>query len=137
MPLPFLMGVSLVACAVTSKQALEKKEKVPKDILDIIKAVESGFFKNMTVQWSDDNQKIIFTADSTDGTSKIKIEREKSLEIEPNEEISIKPKNKEDRLKIVSYLYEQGKTQQYIANYVKTSQKTISNDIKEIKSQRV
>ncbi len=110
---------------------------VPTEVKDIASAIASGQMKNAKMEWRDDGS-VLFTADSPDGTSRITLEKNAFAGIEESSKIDIsKPRSKEERLERVQKLHARGKTQQEIAHYTMTCQKTVSNDIKELKSEGV
>ncbi|MCX7066516.1 MAG: hypothetical protein NTW85_02290 [Methylococcales bacterium] len=111
--------------------------KIPKEIKDIVESINNGDFKNAKMEWNDDGS-VKFSADSSDGNSRIIMQKHEFSGISQQSKTDItKPLGKEDRLQRVELLHEQGKTQTEISTYTMTSQKTVSNDIKELKKKKL
>ena len=106
---------------------------VPAEIHDIAQAIADGRVKNAKMEWT--NGSISFVADSADGTARFVLEKQEFGGVVSEAKTNIpKPSDKEQRLQRVKVLKEQGKTQVEIAKFTMTSQRTVSNDIKELKS---
>jgi DNA-binding NarL/FixJ family response regulator len=109
--------------------------RIPTEIREIADAISSGKVKNAKMEWKDDGS-MMFSADSQDGTARITMQKHEFAGIHREEKIDIsKPKDKAERLERVKILRQQGKTQTEISHYTMTSQKTVSNDIRELKEQ--
>lgn len=114
-------------------QLLVTTTNVPVEIHNIAQAIAEGCVKNAKMEWSMDG-KVVFHADSADGKSRIILEKRtlEGITLESKTSIS-QPSDKEERLRRVAALRKQGMTQHEISKYTITSQKTVSNDLKEIK----
>jgi len=111
--------------------------KIPSEVKDIAEAIAKGDVKNAKMEWKDDGT-VSFSADSPDGKSRITMEKIEFSGVSQESKINIsKPKSKEERLERVEHLYNQDKTQNEIAHYTMTSQKTVSNDLKELRKNGV
>lgn len=107
--------------------------KIPAEVRDIADAISKGEVKNAKMEWSDDGS-ISFSADLSDGSARIIMNKKEFVGISQESTINItKPTNKNERLERIRILKAEGKTQAEIAKYTMTSQKTVSNDIKELK----
>jgi len=85
------------------------------------------------MEWNDDGS-VKFTADSPDGRARITMHKHEFAGVSQESKINIsKPGSKKERLERVQVLYKQGKPQIEIAHYTMTSQKTVSNDIQELR----
>ena len=112
----------------------ERSVALPDEILKIVERVSRGEVKNAKMEW-DGNGSIDFTADSLNGQSRISItNRVLPGVIQESKSHITKPIDKEERLERVLQLKKDGKTQKDISLFTMTSQKTVSNDIKELKS---
>ena len=109
--------------------------KIPTEVKEIAEAIASGNVKNAKMEWNDDGS-VKFSADSPDGSARIIMHKHEFAGISQESKINIsKPSNKQERLERVQVLHNQGKTQTEIARYTMTSQKTVSNDIQELKQE--
>jgi len=107
--------------------------KIPSEVKDIAEAIAKGDVKNAKMEWQDDGT-VSFSADSPDGKSRITMEKVELPGVSQEVKINIsKPKSKKERLQRVKHFYNQNKTQNEIAYYTMTSQKTVSNDLKELR----
>jgi DNA-binding NarL/FixJ family response regulator len=106
--------------------------KIPAEVRDIAEAIASGRVKNAKMAWHDDGS-VSFSADSPDGTARITMSKTEFAGVTHESKIDItRPTSKEERLERVRVLKLQGKTQTEIAHYTMTSQKTVSNDVREL-----
>ena len=104
---------------------------IPQEILRGLQAVQNGSLRNVMINSNQDGFRL--TAEDLEGSRYI-LEKRKKNDIERTIETIIDPADsKEFRQKQVKQLrLEKKKTQTDIANYLGVSQKTISNDIKEL-----
>lgn len=108
--------------------------KIPTEVKEIAELIATGNVKNAKMEWNDDGS-VKFSADSPDGSARITMLKHEFLGITQESKISIsKPASKKERLDRVKTLHKQGKTQTEIAHYTMTSQKTVSNDLQELKN---
>lgn len=106
---------------------------IPTDIKDIATSIAMGQVKNAKMEWHSDGT-LVFSADSFDGGARIIMEkREFSGVVEHSKKEITKPISYEERLKRVASLKKRGLSQMEIRHYTMTSQKTVSNDIQELK----
>lgn len=106
--------------------------RIPAEVRDIAEAIASGQVKNAKMEWHDDGS-VSFSADSSDGTARITMRKTEFAGVTEESKIDIsKPASKEERLERVRILRQKGKTQTEIAHYTMTSQKTVSNDVREL-----
>jgi len=107
--------------------------KIPTEVKEIAEAIASGNVKNAKMEWNDDGS-VKFSADSPDGSARITMHKHEFAGIIQESKTNIsKPSSKQERLNRVRVLHKQGKTQTEIAHYTMTSQKTVSNDVQELK----
>lgn len=111
---------------------ISASDVLPPVVTQAIQAFQSGQVKN--VQLSLDNGKMKISADASDGSARYIFQQESFFGITETTNASIsKPISKEERLNRVEQLHNQGKTQDEIKQYTMTSQKTVSNDIQELR----
>ncbi|WP_370280089.1 hypothetical protein [Pontibacterium sp.] len=107
--------------------------RIPTEVKDIADAISSGQVKNAKMEWNNDGS-VIFSADSPDGSARITMQKHEFAGVSQESQVNIsKPRNKAERQERVKVLKAQGKTQMEISHYTMTSQKTVSNDIKELR----
>ncbi|WP_066349932.1 helix-turn-helix domain-containing protein [Aliarcobacter skirrowii] len=101
---------------------------------NILKPLLSGLNSETNFEVSRRNNRTTIKVDSYDGLARtiITVENQGSLNMATVSQIT-KP-SVQERRKIVSKLYDEGKSQTEIANIAMVSQKTISNDLKKINS---
>ncbi|EPN8252971.1 TPA: winged helix-turn-helix transcriptional regulator [Vibrio harveyi] len=108
--------------------------KIPSEVKDIAEAIATGQVKNAKMEWNEDGS-VSFSADSPDGSARITMQKHEFAGVTQESKTDIsKPANKAERLQRVEILKKQGKTQTEIAHFTMTSQKTVSNDIKELRA---
>lgn len=112
----------------------ERSVALPDEVLNIVNRISKGEVRNAKMEWSSDGS-IDFTADSLNGQSRISItNRMLPGVIQESKSHITRPVDKEERLERVLQLKKDGKTQKDISFFTMTSQKTVSNDIKELKA---
>jgi DNA-binding NarL/FixJ family response regulator len=105
---------------------------VPVEVKAIATAIADGRVKNAKMEWKSDGS-IVFSADSPDGQARILMEKVQFAGILEESKVSIsKPRDREERLQRVAVLRKRGMTQMEISQRTITSQKTVSNDIKQL-----
>ena len=110
---------------------------IPTEVKDIAVAIANGQVKNAKMEWRSDGS-VAFSADSPDGKSRIIMEKFQFAGVTEESKINVsKPTNREERLQRVEVLYKRGMTQEEIKKITMTSQKTVSNDINELKKRGV
>jgi len=113
------------------------QSNIPTEVKDIATAIATGQVKNAKMEWSNDGT-VIFSADSPDGKSRILMEKVQFASVTEESKTSVaKPRDVEERLQRVEVLRKRGMTQQEIAKFTMTSQKTVSNDIQKLKERGV
>lgn len=119
-----------------SKQSLVPVT-IPAEVKDIANAIANGQVKNAKMEWRSDGA-IVFSADSPDGKSRIIMEKIEVTGFTEETRVTVaKPRNLDERLDRVKVLRKRGLTQVEIAKRTMTSQKTVSNDIQELKRRGV
>lgn len=109
------------------------KPKIPVEIHEIAQAIAEGQVKNAKMEWSADGR-VTFCADSADGASRFILEKQEIGGVTSELKINVpQPNDREERLRRVKVYREKGMTQSDISRFTMTSQKTVSNDIKELK----
>lgn len=115
-------------------------QKIPSDslppmLVQAMEAIQQGNLSNVNIEISrEPTLRTTLTANSPDGENRIILTTESYSGVSEVQQTQIsKPANKEERLDRVEKLHKEGKTQTEIAKYTMTSQKTVSNDIKELR----
>jgi DNA-binding NarL/FixJ family response regulator len=106
--------------------------KVPQEVIETIKTIESGNLGNIKMNFENGNFE--FHADSFDGQEKIIIKKQSIPGIISENNIFIqRPNSINERRERVLHFYNEGLSQNKIADLTMTSQKTVSNDIKSLR----
>ncbi len=110
---------------------------IPTEVKDIANAIANGQVKNAKMEWRSDGA-VVFSADSPDGKSRIIMEKVEVAGLTEESRVTVaKPHDLDERLERVEVLRKRGMTQVEIAKRTMTSQKTVSNDIQELKRRGV
>jgi len=107
-------------------------------VKEAVSAIDQGQVKTVKIEVNSNGNCSLFV-DSHDGKSRFIIERQQNsgISLESKADVS-KPKSVEERRQRVAFLRkEHGMTQQEISEYTMTSQKTVSNDIKKLREQKI